>query len=413
MIFSHRRGRVHRALVGLLATVGIAGVATAQTTRTTTTTTTTSAQAAAAVEPMTATETLVSRFALYPDDLVALVIPAATFPLQVVDAARFLEKRKTDTKLPVPESWDNSVKSLVNYPEVIKLMNDDLQWTQSLNDAVVTDQAAVLGAVQSYRRKVLAAGNLKTDEKQVVTVEKEVVTIVPANPQVIYVPVYQPSSMIIYGGYSSWGYYGYGYPSYYYPYPPGAAFATGLIWGAAIGAAWNGGYYGYWGGSNTININRGDININNGNRPANLPANGTAWKPSDRASTAGGGGRIGDGGATAGTFGPAAGGDRASAGTYGPAAGGDRAGAAGSRASAGTYGPPAGSARTAASTYGPSAGSSIDRGSASSYAGRGSASSYGGSAFGGGNYSSADRASAYSSRGSYSRSYAGGGGRRR
>ena len=98
--------------------------------------------------------------------------------------------------------------------------------------------------MQSYRRKVMAAGNLKSDDKQVVTVEKEVVTIVPANPQVIYVPQYDPSSMVVYGGCSSWGYYGMGYPSYYYPCAPGAALATGLIWGAAIGAAWGGGRYG-------------------------------------------------------------------------------------------------------------------------------------------------------------------------
>jgi hypothetical protein len=79
-------------------------------------------------------------------------------------------------------------------------MNDDLQWTQALNDAIVSDQAGVLNAVQSYRRKVMAAGNLKSDDKQVVTVEKEVVTIVQANPQIIYVPQYEPSAMVVYGG---------------------------------------------------------------------------------------------------------------------------------------------------------------------------------------------------------------------
>lgn len=181
----------------LAATVAFTGIPANATTQTST------VYASAASTPRespTQLETLVSRIALYPDDLVALVIPAATYPLQVVEAARWLEKRKKDSKLAVPENWDDSVKSLANYPEVIRLMNDDLQWTQALNDAIVSDQAGVLNAVQSYRRKVMAAGNLKSDDKQVVTVEKEVVTIVQANPQIIYVPQYEPSAMVVYGG---------------------------------------------------------------------------------------------------------------------------------------------------------------------------------------------------------------------
>ena len=365
-------------------------------------------------ESPTQLETLVSRIALYPDDLVALVIPAATYPLQVVEAARWLEKRKKDSKLAVPESWDDSVKSLANYPEVIKLMNDDLQWTQALNDAVVSDQAGVLNAVQSYRRKVIAAGNLKSDDKQVVTVEREVVTIVQANPQIIYVPQYEPSAMVVYGGYSSWGYYGMGYPSYYYPYAPGAALATGLIWGAAIGAAWGGGRYGYNGGNNNININnnvnvgsgnRGDrTNVGGGNRGQGA-GGGTSWKPSSKASTSGGG-RIGDG--------DGAGGRGPSASTGAVNRGGGASGAGGRGASAGTYGPPSGSSRGASSSMGASS-----RGGGSSYGGGsyGGGSSYGGSrggsAFSSGGYSSRSSASSFSSRGASSRGFSGGGGRRR
>jgi hypothetical protein len=227
-------------------------------------------------------ENLVSRIALYPDDLVALILPASTNPLQVVQADRFLQKRKTDPKLPIDESWDDSVKSLVNYPEVIKQMSDDLDWTADLGEAVVADQGAVLDAVQAFRRKAQSAGNLKSDAKQVIEVEKEVIKIVPADPQVIYVPQYNPASVVVYSPAPVYGYYPAPYPSYYYPYAPGAALATGLIWGAAIGAAWGGNHYGAsWnGGNNNITINR-DTNINSGNRPSQQPGRGgnsSNWK---------------------------------------------------------------------------------------------------------------------------------------
>jgi hypothetical protein len=234
-------------------------------------------------------EQLVGRIALYPDDLIAIILPAATNPLQVVQAERFLEKRKQDPKLPIDENWDDAVKALVNYPEIVKSMSDDLDWTAALGEAVAADQGAVLEAVQAFRRKTQAAGNLKSDPKQVVVVEKEVIRIVPADPQVIYVPQYNPTVVVVSGGYSSWGYYPAPYPVYYYPYPPGAAFATGLIWGAAIGAAWNGGHYvthyGGYGSANininrntNINVNNRNTNINAGNRPSQLPAGSTPWK---------------------------------------------------------------------------------------------------------------------------------------
>jgi hypothetical protein len=235
---------------------------------------------------------LVGPFALYPDDLVAIILPASTNPLQIVQADRFLEKRKKDPKAPIDDSWDDSVKSLVNYPEVIKQMSSDLDWTAALGEAVVADQGAVLDAVQAFRRKAQSAGNLKTDSKQVVEVEKEIIKIVPADPQVVYVPQYNPSSVVVYSAAPVYGYWPAPYPSYYYPYAPGAAFASGLIWGAAIGAAWGGNRYGasWSGGNNNITINRGnnintgDINRGNaGNRPSQQPnrggsGGGTAWK---------------------------------------------------------------------------------------------------------------------------------------
>jgi hypothetical protein len=207
---------------------------------------------------------LVGPIALYPDDLVGIILPASTNPLQLVQADRYLDKRKADPKLPVDDKWDDSVKSLLNYPDVVKTMSADLDWTSALGEAVVADSGAVLDAIQAFRRKAQAAGNLKSDAKQVVVVEKEIVTIAPADPQVIYVPQYNPSTVVVYGA-PAWGYYPTPYPSYYYPYPPGAALAAGVVWGAAIGAAWNGGHYAtHYGGDANINVNR-NTNINTGN----------------------------------------------------------------------------------------------------------------------------------------------------
>jgi hypothetical protein len=217
-------------------------------------------------------EKIVGPIALYPDDLISITLPSATYPLDLVKAQRFLDKQKTDKNAKPDPSLPDPVLKLLNYPDIIKKMNDDLNWTESLGEAVDTDEAAVLAAIQAFRRKVNSAGNLKTDDKQVIVVEKEVIIIKPADPQVIYVPSYQPSTVVVYS--SSPYYYGYyptPYPSYYYPYAPGAAFATGLIFGAAIGGAWNTN----WGGGSinhhtNININNNNFNnnnINSNNRP--------------------------------------------------------------------------------------------------------------------------------------------------
>ena len=280
---------------------------------------------------------LVGRIALYPDDLVAIILPAATSPLQIVQADRYLDKRKSDPTLPIDDKWDDPVKSLLNYPDVVKMMSNDLDWTSALGEAVVADQGAVLESVQVFRRQAKSAGNLKTDTKQVVKTEREVIIIEPADPQVIYVPQYNPSTVVVYGA-PAWGYYPTPYPSYYYPYAPGAAMAAGVIWGAAIGAAWSGNHYG-WGGGNDININR-NTNISTGGNTINRGQGGQAsqWKsnkqpgqvsssvgktaPTNRAGDArGGAGASAGGGARASTQ-PAGGADRGGAG-----AGGDRAGA--------------------------------------------------------------------------------------
>ncbi len=220
---------------------------------------------------------LVGPIALYPDDLVGIILPASTNPLQLVQADRFLDKRKADPKLPVDEKWDDAVKSLLNYPDVVKMMSSDLDWTSALGEAVVADQSAVLDAIQSFRRQAQAAGNLKSDGKQIVQAEQETIAILPADPQVIYVPQYNPATIVVAGPAPVWGYYPTPYPSYYYPYAPGAALAAGVIWGAAIGAAWGGNRYGCCGDAN-INVNR-NTNINTGNiNRGNAAGGGAAWK---------------------------------------------------------------------------------------------------------------------------------------
>ena len=197
--------------------------------------------------------TLVGRIALYPDDLVAIILPASTYPLDIVQADRFLQKVKQDKNLKPDQRWDESIRNLLNYPEVISMMSQDIDWTQDLGEAVVSQQGDVLKAVQAFRAKAATAGNLKSDDKQLIVQENNVIQIVPADPEVIYVPQYQPSTVVVTQAAPVYGYYPAPYPSYYYPYPPGAALATGFAIGAATAWACN------WGGGNVEN----NVNINN------------------------------------------------------------------------------------------------------------------------------------------------------
>ena len=343
---------------------------------------------------------LVAPIALYPDDLIAIILPSATYPLEIIQADRFLDKRKSDKNLKVNDAWQDSVKSLLNYPDVVKKMSTDIDWTADLGEAVVADQNGVLEAIQRFRRQVQSVGNLKSDDKQTIVVEKEVIKVVQANPEVIYVPQYNPSTIVVSGGYTSYGYYPSPYPVYYYPYAPGAAFATGLIWGAAIGAAWNGGHWGcnYGGGNNSINVNRNTNistgNINKGN-VARGSGQGTAWKsdkkPGQVSSGAGRSSstRVGD--AQRGS------GDRQGAGVGNRQGSGDRQGAgAGNRQGAGDRQSAGGRDSNFASSR-PSAGSNDRGGSYGDRSGQGR----GGDAFSG--HDGGGNTRADSSRGASSR----------
>src|SRR5262249_50788384 len=171
---------------------------------------------------------LVAPIALYPDSLLAQVLMASTYPLEVVEAARFqkanpsLKDKALDDALQ-KQTWDPSVKSLVSFPEVLTMMNEKLDWTQRLGDAFLAQQSDVMDAVQVLRNKAQAQGNLQSNEQQKVIVQQPpadapagsppVIVIQPANPQVVYVPTYNPT--VVYG---SWPYPS--YPPYSY-YPPG------------------------------------------------------------------------------------------------------------------------------------------------------------------------------------------------
>jgi hypothetical protein len=163
-------------------------------------------------------EELVAPIALYPDDVLAIVLPASTFPLDIVRAARFLEDFENDPTLLPDEAWDESIVALLNYPEIVYMMNDDLDWTWALGEAVLDSESSVLIAAQDFRRRALLAGNLATDERQVVTESDGVISIEPADPEVVYIPVYEPREVVVYHRTPVYSYYPTAYPVYYYPY---------------------------------------------------------------------------------------------------------------------------------------------------------------------------------------------------
>jgi hypothetical protein len=174
---------------------------------------------------------LVGPIALYPDDLLAIVLPASTYPLQIVEAQRFLQALENDPSLSPDEDWDDSVIALLNYPEVIELLNADLDWTWRLGEAVVAQQPDVVTAVESFRDRAYAAGNLKSDSHQRVKHGDDAIEITPVEDDIIYVPYYEPAEVVVYQSRPVYHYYPRAYPVYYYPYPDTYAFRTGYFWG--------------------------------------------------------------------------------------------------------------------------------------------------------------------------------------
>jgi hypothetical protein len=373
---------------------------------------------------------ILAPIALYPDPLLAQILMASTYPLEIVEAARWSKanpnvKDKALEDAMQQQKWDPAVKSLTAFPQVLAMMNEKLDWTQQLGDAFLAQQQDVMKTVQALRKKAHDQGNLKSSKEQTVVVEQvetqTIIKVEPADPQVVYVPTYNPT--VIYG---AWPYPA--YPPYYY-YPPGYvagtafwSFTAGVIVGSALWGDCN------WGrGDVNVNVNRYNsfnrTNISNNNWNHNVEhRKGVAYRDQGVAQKYDRGqsrdaasreqfrgraeqgrqdlgqqrmdsGRTGNraGGPSAGTrdvAGDRGGGDRGGAGAGGrDVGGGDRGGAGGGRDMGG----------------GPSAGARDMGGGGRDVSGGSRASGFGGADQG-------RQASNYSSRGQSSRQSAGGGG---
>lgn len=265
-------------------------------------------------------EKLVAPIALYSDPLIATILPASVYPLEIVQAARFVSDTNNLAKLDA-QPWDDNVKAVARVPAVIKMMNDDLPWTMALGETFLAQDKDVLDMIQTLRGKAQKAGTLQTTPQQIIvvtnmivqsTVEQRVVVVTntivqiqPANPQVVYVPVYNPTTVY--------------YPPPTYvpnPYAPLITFGVGIAVGAAIahnscdyhsgsvyvghhGAVYVSGSGSYHGGdvdidrnttiNNDINIDRNN-NVNSGNRrdqvtPYNNAGSGGGqqkWQPDQK-----------------------------------------------------------------------------------------------------------------------------------
>ena len=194
-------------------------------------------------------DALVAPIALYPDPLISEVLVASTYPLEVVEAERWVAAHKglkgAQLKADVSkQSWDESVKSLTATPSVLQMMNDKLEWTQKLGDAVLAQQPDVMGAIQRLRQRAQANNKLASSKQQTVTTQEEggqqVIDIQPAEPDMLYVPYYDPS--VVYGAWPDPD-----YPPYYFGTPDyiGAdLLAAGLAFGGAYALGnWVGGGY--------------------------------------------------------------------------------------------------------------------------------------------------------------------------
>ncbi len=226
-----------------------------------------SQQQQAAAFPTDQLEQLAAPIALYSDELLAHVLMASTYPLEVVSAARWIRSNPDLKGEPLDaalqqQNWDPSVKSLCAFPEVLARMDENLDWMKDLGDAVLSQQAELMDAVQRLRGKAHDAGTIESDEHQKVTEQQDgIIVIESADPEVVYVPTYYPSAC-----YGSWG-----YPHWYYPplYPPPPAgglwfgFTVGVIWGSAWGGCG-------WGWGHTeidIDIDRQNNFIDRTERP--------------------------------------------------------------------------------------------------------------------------------------------------
>ena len=146
---------------------------------------------------------MLAPIALYPDPLLSQILMSATYPLEVVQAARWSRANRhlqgQDAVRAVESmDWDPSVKSLVAFPQILHRMDEQLEWTQRLGEAFLEQEPHVMDAIQGLRQRATAAGNLRSNEQTRVTQQDEQILIEPAQPQVVYVPYYDPA--VVYGG---------------------------------------------------------------------------------------------------------------------------------------------------------------------------------------------------------------------
>ena len=255
-------GMAWRGFAAFLACIAMGGIALAEATAPIPTSSTPAPSAAAmppaapakpsAAQPVSPgqLEQLVAPIALYPDPLLAQILMASTYPLEVVEAARWVKVPANQaltgdalTNALQAQNWDPSIKALVPFPRVLENMSDQLQWTEQLGKAFLAQQADLMAAVQSLRHEAMAAGNLKQTPqcRCVIQTSGATISILPAEPQVVCVPVYAPA---VYG---AWAYPA--YPPYSFPVPAGFVYEPGFWIGfgppialASLGPFWGWGW---------------------------------------------------------------------------------------------------------------------------------------------------------------------------
>ena len=228
--------------------------------------------------PLDQIDSLVAPIALYPDNLLGQTLVASTYPLEIIQLQQWLDRhqdlandQQKLTEAVKNQPWDPSIQAMAVLPDVVKRLADDIQWTTDLGNAFLAQQSDVMDAVQRMRKKAQEKGSLQSNEQQRVvtqTIESSpVIVIEQANPEVVYVPSYDPLYV--------WGSPIYPYPAIYYPPYYGAWYTAAAISfgvGIAMGWAWGGGWgWGCGWGGGDIDINRNNnfnrnTNIGGGNR---------------------------------------------------------------------------------------------------------------------------------------------------
>ena len=224
---------------------------------------------------------MLAPIALYPDALLSQILMASSYPLEIVEAARWSQanpnlKGDAAVSAVADKSWDVSVKSLVAFPPVLLQLNEHLDWTQKLGDALIAQQQDVAASIQRLRAKAAEAGTLKTGKEQTVSTQTQgsetVYAIEPTNPEVVYAPSYDPNT-----AYGQWSDPAYPPTSY----PTGGALMRGLTWGVGFAAA--GAMFGGWNWNNSgsgsyVNVNASRATNIDRNYNRNNVGTGGRWQ---------------------------------------------------------------------------------------------------------------------------------------